>query len=83
MIPPRMPGKSMRERSRNERGTPRRPRRTNPIRVRHNCADFTSLANATREALANSDTVQKTQRVVMAVGLTGPGPDLQNQERYL
>ena len=59
MIPSRMPGKNIRERARSERRTPRRPRRTNPIRVRHRYADFTSLANAKREAVANSDTVRE------------------------
>ena len=55
----RVPGKSMRERLRSERRTSSHPGRTNPIRVRHHYADFTSLANVTREVVANSDTARK------------------------
>ena len=74
----------MRERSRSERMTLRRPRRINQIRVRHHYAGFTSLANVKREAFGSSNIVRKpNESYVMAVGLTGPGPDPQNQKNVI
>ena len=54
------------------------PRRTNLIQIKRSCADSSSLANECEFRHS-----KKTQRVVMTVGLTGPGPDSQNQKHVV
>ena len=48
-----------REKSRSVRKPPSFPRRTNLIQIKRRCADSSSLANARREMVVNSDIARK------------------------
>ena len=78
-IPSRVPRTSTRERSRSERRTPRRPRRTSDPSKAPLCRCY-FLGTCQKGSGCEFKHSKKTQRVVMAVGLTGPGPDPQNQK---
>ena len=51
----KMPRKDAREKPRSVRKPPSFPRRTNFIQIKRRCADSSSMANASREIVVNSD----------------------------
>ena len=55
----KMPRISTREKPRSVRKPPSFPRRTNLIQIKSRCADSSSLANARREIVVNSDIARK------------------------